>query len=113
MKYRVRIQPEALAELEACYEWLAHRNAASAVKWFNGFAEALERLAEFPEGWSIASESVFVAYEVRQLLYGKRQHKYRALFTIVEDTVHVLHIRHAARQYLNPEDLPREPPDAK
>ena len=40
-----------------------------------------------------------------QLLYGRRSGVYRALFTIEERTVHVLHIRHSAQEELRPEDL--------
>jgi hypothetical protein len=36
--------------------------------------------------------------EVRQLLYGRRPHTYRILFTIEGDVVQVLHIRHARRR---------------
>jgi hypothetical protein len=42
--------------------------------------------------------------EIRQILYGKRQHRYRILFTIREQTVIVLHIRHGAREHLTGED---------
>ena len=37
---------------------------------------------------------------MRQLLYGKRPHLYRILFTIDGDVVYVLRIRHGRRQRL-------------
>jgi hypothetical protein len=35
---------------------------------------------------------------VRHLLYGRRPHVYRILFTIESDVVQVLHIRHGRRR---------------
>jgi plasmid stabilization system protein ParE len=34
---------------------------------------------------------------VRQLFYGRRRNRYRILFTVKEDTVQVLRVRHGAR----------------
>jgi len=42
---------------------------------------------------------------IRQLLYGKKRGTYRILFTVKKGTVEVLHIRHAARQYLGPDEI--------
>ena len=41
--------------------------------------------------------------EIRELLYGgrgKRKHKHRIIFTVSEDTVYVLYVRHTARDEL-------------
>jgi hypothetical protein len=35
---------------------------------------------------------------------GRRQNKYRILFTIRPREVHILHIRHAARRTLTPDE---------
>jgi hypothetical protein len=40
-------------------------------------------------------------FEVRQLLYGRKAHRFRVLFTIDGDIVVVLHIRHGRRQHLS------------
>ena len=53
----------------------------------------------------LAAESDKFPEEIRELLYGrggKRRHKHRILFTIREDTVHILYIRHTARDELEP-----------
>jgi hypothetical protein len=41
--------------------------------------------------------------EVRLLLYGKRYRKYRVLFAIRGDVVHVVTVRHAAQRSLREE----------
>ena len=76
------------------------------MKWFNGFVDALEQLKTSPESFGLSLDIGDVPYPIRELLYGKRQHKYRAFFTIVGREVHVLHIRHAARQSWRPRNLP-------
>jgi hypothetical protein len=38
---------------------------------------------------------------MRQLLYGRKPHLYRILFTIDGDVVYVLHVRHGRRRHLS------------
>jgi len=102
VKYRVIIQPPASAEMEAAFQWIAERAPASAVKWFNGLEAAIQTLENFPARCPLAEESKAFNVEIRQLLYGKRVGAYRILFTIRQDAVHILHIRHGRRQRLRP-----------
>jgi hypothetical protein len=46
------------------------------------------------------AEKAEFPFEVRRLLYGRKPHVYRILFTIEADMVVVVHIRHARRQPL-------------
>ncbi|HWF46710.1 MAG TPA: hypothetical protein VG168_06875, partial [Bryobacteraceae bacterium] len=57
-------------------------------------------LADSPYRCVLARENDSLPFEMRQLLYGRRPHAYRILFTIEGGTVSVLHIRHGRRQYL-------------
>ena len=52
----------------------------------------------------LAPENDEFEEEIRELLYGKRQHRYRILFTIREQAVVVLHIRHGAREHIKGAD---------
>ena len=43
--------------------------------------------------------------EIRELLYGrsgKRRRRHRIIFTIRDDAVHILYVRHTARNELEP-----------
>lgn len=100
MKYRVELTDSAKAEADAAYEWLAERTARAA-GWFNGLVDAIESLGEMPTRCNLARESDEFEEPVRQLLYGKSPHVYRVLFIVRKDVVHVLHVRHAARQALS------------
>jgi plasmid stabilization system protein ParE len=66
--------------------------------WFLALEEAIASLANFPQRCPLAPENAEFPFEVRQLLYGRKPHVYRILFTLVEsDTVYILHIRHGRR----------------
>ncbi len=100
MKYCVIIQPPAAAEMDEAYLWIAERAPASATKWLNGLEVAIQSLEDFPKRCPLAEESKAFEAEIRQLIYGERVGAYRILFTIVEDAVHVLHVRHGRRKRL-------------
>ena len=102
MNYEVIILPAAEAELEQAYLWLAQRAPEAAAKWYNGLLEAVIKLETFPQRCPYAPERDAFDHDIRQLLYGKHQHAYRILFDVVGQTVRVLHIRHGARQRLEP-----------
>jgi plasmid stabilization system protein ParE len=103
MTYHVVIQPNAEAELDAAYRYRHARAPQAAVQWFAGIVEAINSLEQFPARCPLAPENGHFAEEIRQLLYGARRDVFRILFTIQGDTVHVLHIRHGAQQYLHEE----------
>ena len=69
------------------------------------FEVELESLASFPERCSYAPENGLIEPEIRQLVFGRRQGAYRALFTIVDDEVRILHIRRAVRDLARPAEL--------
>jgi toxin ParE1/3/4 len=100
VKYRVIIQPPAVVEMDNAYLWIAERAPDSATKWFNGLNVAIYSLEDFPQRCPLAEESKAFDVEIRQLIYGRRVGAYRILFTIVEGTVHVLHVRHGRRERL-------------
>ncbi len=99
MTFRVEITHAAEQDLESILAWLLSEQAGDVgVDWFGALDEAIATLAKFPERCSLAPESRLFPFEVRQLLYGSRPHLYRILFTVVDRTVYVLHVRHGRRQ---------------
>jgi len=57
-----------------------------------------------PKRCPLAPENEYYPEEIRQLLYGRRQGRYRILFTIEQRTVTILHVRHGAQRYIHEED---------
>lgn len=100
MKYTVIIQPDAERDIDDAYAWLAEQSPSAAARWLDTLETVVESLESFPERGSLAPESEFFEMEIQQLLHGV----YRILFTVKGRKVHVLHVRHGARQVLTPED---------
>ena len=105
MSFRVEVSDRAARELREAAEWIAKDNPQAAERWFHGFVEAIESLAENPRGCGYAQEHRNFSFELRQLLYGRRK-TYRAVFTIDAESVVVLTIRHTARRNLRRDELP-------
>ena len=99
MAFRVEISKQAERDAENILDWLLAEHAGKAgADWFLALDDALASLTEFPERCMIAPESVRFPFEVRQLLYGRKPHIYRILFTVEGSAVKVLHIRHGRRK---------------
>ena len=83
----------------------AEREPDAAERWFATIYDTIGSLETFPERCPLAPESKSFDHEVREIFHGRRQHKYRILFTVSENEVHVLHVRHGARLALGEPDI--------
>ena len=99
MTYTVLITDPALDELNEAYDWLLERTPQHAPIWFNRIVDAMLSLDTNPARCPLVGKPVEGEREVRQLLYGDKSHAYRILFNIRGPNVHVLHIRHASREF--------------
>jgi plasmid stabilization system protein ParE len=79
---------------------MAKDSPSRAAKWYRGLLEAIETLREKALQHGFAPERETLQIDLRQLLYGRRRNVFRILYMIDDDTVVVLHIRHASRQLL-------------
>jgi plasmid stabilization system protein ParE len=101
MGFRVKQTEQADYDLDVILERLLAQEAGDAgLRWFRKLKESIDSLAEMPERCMLAPENAEFPFEVRQLLYGHKPHRYRVLFTIEAETVVVLHIRHGRRRRL-------------
>jgi plasmid stabilization system protein ParE len=92
-----------VGDADAAYAWIAeHLSPAQAERWYQGLFQQMETLTRQPTRCPRAAESDWFPEELRELLYGKRNNKYRILFTIRDQDVVVLYVQHAARQELDP-----------
>ena len=97
MRYKVEFTYQAESEANDAYRWIAKDAPGNAFNWLEGLIQASETLGSMPERCAVAPESEDVGQEIRHLIYGK----YRVLFSIEDQTVFVLHIRHGAQKYLS------------
>ncbi len=105
--YRVIIQPPAETEIEQAYLRIAADAPETAARWYYNLFDAIESLSAHPKRCSLAPENGAFEYEIRQLLYGRKGRTYRALLTVVGDTVHVLHFRHWAQRTMAANEIRR------
>ena len=105
MTYRVIIQPRAERDIGAAAQWLEgqSKSAAKALRWVRGIRAKMETLKANPKRCPVDPDSDAFGEEVRVLLYGKRHGKYRILFAVRGNVVHVLTVRHTAQQSLSEE----------
>jgi plasmid stabilization system protein ParE len=101
MAFRVEISAQAESDASAILERLLSQHAGeTGLRWFLALDDAIASLAAFPERCPLAAETTLFPFEVRQLLYGRNPHVYRILFTVEDNTVSILHIRHGRRKPL-------------
>jgi plasmid stabilization system protein ParE len=105
MVFQVEITPVAEAQIEQAYHWYRERNPEFADSWFRGLMNAIATLQEKPQRCALAVEHEVFSEEVRQLLYGKPKNIYRVLFTIRDNTVYALYVRHSAQAPLTLNDI--------
>jgi plasmid stabilization system protein ParE len=105
MAFGVKLLQFAVSDLNEAYLWVAARAPMTAVRWLERFQTSIESLAVNPERCQVARENRGCRFEVRELLFGKRPHVFRVLFTIREDDVRVLRIRRAQRRSLKASDI--------
>jgi plasmid stabilization system protein ParE len=99
MAFLVETTPESERDTEGILEWLYSQHAGdTGIRWFLALEDAIASLATSPARCPLAPENADFPYEVRHLLYGRKPHVYRILFTIKGNTVSILHIRHGRRQ---------------
>lgn len=95
-RFKVIVLPSAERDIGEAYAWIADDDAGAATRWNNRLLEVIFSLDTFPQRCPLAPESEFLNREIREIFHGRRQYKYRILFTITENAVHVLHVRHGA-----------------
>jgi plasmid stabilization system protein ParE len=101
MAFRVEYSTEAQADLDGILEWLISQHAGQAgLRWFEGLEEAVASLSKMPLRCPLAPENRRFPFDVQHLLYGRKPHVYRIVFTIECERVVILHIWHGRRRRL-------------
>lgn len=96
-RWNVIVELPAQQDIAAARLWISERDQEAADRWFESIYDTIGSLEVFPERCPFAPESKSFQCEIRQILHGRHQYKYRILFTVSEREVHVLHVRHSSR----------------
>jgi plasmid stabilization system protein ParE len=111
MAFRVEISPRAFNDLDEIARYINRQSSFErAEEWFNGIIAALRTLEDMPARCPVADVTKELGQEVRLLLYGKRNRKYKVYYSIRQrgpstGTVQVFHVRHWARKSLNTDQV--------
>lgn len=93
MNYQVIITPSAKADIFETNTWLLENYPHVAEKWLWGTSQKITSLLNLSERCPRSSESEAFDVVIRHLIYGKKPHTYRILFSIQEEKVYVLRVR--------------------
>jgi plasmid stabilization system protein ParE len=101
MSYRIVIEERAYADIDNAYQWRVESvSPENAMEWYFDILEKIETLQNNPFRCALALENEFFPEEIRQLLYQR----HRILFTVRDEEVHVLYVRHEAQDTLKPDE---------
>jgi toxin ParE1/3/4 len=103
MAYRVKIMPRAERDLADIDKRIEAHTSDAAFVWYRGLRDAIRALRNSPNRCQVTPED----HDLRHLLYGDKPHVYRVIYRVLEKQkqVHVLHIRHGARQQFKTGEL--------
>jgi plasmid stabilization system protein ParE len=89
-RYRVVIEQSAQTDIERSHQWgVRHWGTSQAHEWARQLRQLCRELATFPSRHPVAPEDEEFVETIRHMVSGR----YRILFTIRGDSVHVLHVR--------------------
>jgi plasmid stabilization system protein ParE len=95
---KVRLDPRAVGDLDEIRAYLVERSPGGAERVRQHIAETLERIGDFP----------FLGRETNEpgvRVLSLTRYPYLIFYAVLSDTVAVLHIRHGAREPLDPSEL--------
>jgi plasmid stabilization system protein ParE len=101
MEFQVKLTQYAKNEIEAAYLWFKIYDASYADRWFRGLMDCIATLQEKPRRCSFARENKDFSDEIRQLIYGKANNRYRIVFMLKENFVYILSVRRGSRSSLD------------
>lgn len=96
MEYELRLTDRAFQDMRGIYEFIGAESSEVALAWFEKLVEAVESLSTYPErGTAVAGKK-----SVRRIIFGDKPNVYRIAYLVDKrnGVVHVLHVRHGARQ---------------
>ena len=92
MSYTVIISERAKRDIRESARWMAQYSPEKAMLWHFDIEAAILTLENNPFRCPPAPENSFFPEEIRQMIFGK----YRILYFVEDEDVHVLYFRHTA-----------------
>ena len=113
MTFQVIIQPAAERGIRQQVQWIAAQSnsPATALRWARSVRAKIDTLKTSPLRCPVDPDADAYGEDVRVLLHGKRNKKFRIYFVIRGEAVHIVAVRHAAQRGLA-EDLEDDNPES-
>jgi len=108
MKFKVNIFRTARQEICKILDYIEfeRQSPAGARKWYAAFENAMRRLESAAVQFGLAAEDRHVDFECREIYFKtSRGNGYRAIFTIVENEVRILHVRGPSQMILGSDEM--------
>jgi plasmid stabilization system protein ParE len=103
----VRVLATAVADIDYMFGWLARRSPPGAVTWYAALSEALARISDSPDHYSLVAESSSRwNRRIQQALFKTtRGRRYRIIFEATDTEVRILRVRGPGQAPLRKRDL--------
>jgi plasmid stabilization system protein ParE len=106
MTYQVEISSRAEADLDRLLATLGELSPKASSRLARKFWQAVKRLSTYPLACGLAYENRYFSEELRHLLFFVNpRRKYKALFFVQGNVVHVLCIRAPGEKPVRPKDI--------
>jgi plasmid stabilization system protein ParE len=106
MSHHLEIGRQARRDVYRILRWLEHRSPRGAAARYAAFWRKAVKIAQNPESFAAAEESVQLGADIRAALFKTRQgRRYRIVFRFDSLEVRILRIRRPGRRPLQRRDL--------
>jgi plasmid stabilization system protein ParE len=104
MSWRAVIADRAARDIAEQFHWLQRHSPGAANRWRASLLAAIDSLEDDPESYPEAAEAQWHD-GLREFYLGKRRNLHRILFELQAPFVIILRVRHAAQDFLGPDDI--------
>ncbi|MBC8356868.1 MAG: type II toxin-antitoxin system RelE/ParE family toxin [Planctomycetes bacterium] len=106
MSFHVVLQPRAEYDLDAILTHLKKESLQGAASWFRAWRHAVSLLERQADIYGSAPEDADHEPFIQQTLFKTRSGRYyRAIYTLIDQTVYVLHVRGHGQDLVEPDEL--------
>jgi plasmid stabilization system protein ParE len=106
MKYHVHVLFRAERDLDEIVRWIRKRSPQGAATWLRRWDKVLDDLSKQANKCGLAPEDADHELEIRHVVFKTRQGlPYRALFTIRENQVYIMHVRGPGQDLIRPDEI--------
>lgn len=94
MTLRVSVTHRAAQDVDIIFDWLAKRSSDGARRWYSVYLQTVKSLPETALSGTRAPEADALKIDLQQAIFKTRRgNRYRALYLLADDTIHVVVVR--------------------